>query len=185
MQAIDQAPNSAMNSALNHSGFEEMIGIYSASGGTTTADDLALLLEQRNKGNFVSLVRHIALRDIVSYEWRNHYWIPLFQFDIRNMDIKQEVRRVTQELSPVFDNGMLAMWFAEPNTWLKGRRPVDWIDSHFSDVLCAAQAHRLVAVGLTAFKALPGAPAWRNKKLKQNPASDGARHVMQAGQSHI
>ena len=147
MQAIDQALNSAMNNSTNHPGFEEMIGIYSASGGTSTADDLALLLEERNKGNFVSLVQHIAFRDIVSYEWRNHCWIPLFQFDIRNMDIKQEVCRVTQELSPVFDNRMLAMWFAEPNAWLKGRRPVDWIESHFSDVLYAARAHRFVAVG--------------------------------------
>ena len=147
MQAIDQAPNSAMNNSTNHPGFEEMIGIYSASGGTSTADDLALLLEERNKGNFVSLVQHITFRDIVSYEWRSHCWIPLFQFDIRNMDIKQEVRRVTQELSPVFDNGMLAMWFTEPNAWLKGRRPVDWIESHFSDVLYAARAHRFVAMG--------------------------------------
>ena len=146
MQAIDQAPQSAMNSALNPPGFEEMIGIYSASGGTTTADDLAVMLKERNKGNFVSLERHIALRDIVSYEWRNHRWIPLFQFDIRNMDIKQEVSRVAQVLSPVFDNGMLALWFTKPNTWLKGRRPVDWIDSHFSDVLCAARAHKFVAL---------------------------------------
>ena len=147
MQAIDQAAKSAMRSAFNPPGFEKMIGIYSATGGTTTADDLAQLLEVRNKGNFVSLVQHIAMRDIISYEWRNHCWIPLFQFDILNMDIKQEVRRVTQELSPVFDNGMLAMWFTEPNAWLKGRRPLDWIESHFSDVLYAARAHRFVAAG--------------------------------------
>ena len=147
MKAIDQAPKSAMYNALNHPDIEEMIGIYSASGGTTTANNLALLLEERNKGNFVSVVQHIAMRDIVSYEWRSHCWIPLFQFDIRNMGIKQEVRRVSQVLFPVFDNAMLAMWFTEPNAWLKGRRPVDWIDSHFSDVLYAARAHRFVAAG--------------------------------------
>ena len=147
MKAIDQAPKSAMCGALNHPDIEEMIGIYSVSGGTTTADDFALLLEERNKGNFVSLLQHIAMRDIVSYEWRSHCWIPLFQFDICNMSIKQEVRRVSQVLCPVFDNAMLAMWFTEPNAWLKGRRPVDWIDSHFSDVLYAARAHRFVAAG--------------------------------------
>ena len=147
MQAIEKAPISAMNVALPPPDYEKMIGIYSASGGTTTADNLALLLEKRNKGNFVSLVQHIAMRNIISYEWRSHCWIPLFQFDIRNMDIRQEVCRVTQELSPMFDNGMLAMWFTEPNTWLKGRRPVDWIDSHFSDVLYAARAHRFMAMG--------------------------------------
>lgn len=147
MQALDPVPHCARSSASSYPGFEEMIGIYSAIGGTTTADDLAVLLEKRNKGNFVSLVQHIAMRDIISYEWRSHCWIPLFQFDIRNMNIKQEVRRVTQELSPVFDNGMLAMWFTEPNAWLKGRRPVDWIESHFSDVLYAARAYRFVAAG--------------------------------------
>ena len=147
MQAFEQVPNRARSSAFNFPGFEEMIDVFSASGGTTTADDLALLLEERNKGNFVSLAQHIASRDIVSYEWRNCYWVPMFQFDIRSMNIKQEVRRVTQELCPVFDNRMLAMWFTEPNTWLKGRRPVDWIDSHFSDVLYAARAHRFAAMG--------------------------------------
>lgn len=55
-----------MYKAINHPDVEEMIAIYIASGGTTSADDLAVLLEKRNKGNFVSLVQHIALRDIVS-----------------------------------------------------------------------------------------------------------------------
>ena len=147
MRGFDQVPICAMNSVFNYDGFEEMIGIYSANGGTTTADDLAQLLEERSGGGFDDVAKYIVSRDIISFEWRNHYWIPLFQFDISNMSLKQGVRKVTRELSPVLDNWTLALWFTEPNVWLDGNRPVDRVDSHISEVLEAARADRFVAAG--------------------------------------
>ena len=128
-------------------GFDAMVGAYKTSGGTVRADDLALLMEHTNQGNFVSVVRRIASRDIFSFEWHNHFWVPMFQFNPDDLTPKHEVRRVVHELSAVLDSWTLALWFTEPNDWLKGQRPVDRVDGHFQDVLHAARADRYVAAG--------------------------------------
>ena len=60
---------------------------------------------------------------------------------------KIEVRRVAYEVTAVLDNWTLASWFTEPNAWLKHQRPVDLVESYFSDVLHAARADRFVAAG--------------------------------------
>ncbi len=136
-----------MTNCFNREGFDAMVGAYKTSGGTARADDLALLMEEKRKGNFVSLARRIVSRDIFSFEWQSHLWVPMFQFHPHDLSIKQEVRRVVHELATVLDNWTLAQWFTQPNAWLKNRRPVDLVDSHFSDVLHAARADRFVAAG--------------------------------------
>ena len=137
----------AMTNVFNQHGFEAMIGAYKTSGGTARADELALLLQEKSKGKFLSVANRIVSRDIFSFEWQSHLWVPMFQFNPHDLSIKQEVRRVVHELAAVLDNWTLAQWFAEPNAWLKNRRPVDLVDSHFSDVLYAARADRFVAAG--------------------------------------
>lgn len=140
-------PVCAMTNIFNRQDFDAIVGAYKTNGGTARADVLAMLLEEKNKGNFVSVVRRIVSGDIFSFEWQNHFWVPMFQFNLHDLSVKQEVRRVVYELSAVLDNWTLALWFAEPNSWLKGRRPVDLVDSHFSEVLHAARADRFVATG--------------------------------------
>lgn len=137
----------AITNVLNRQGFDDMVDAYKSSGGTARADDLALLLEERQKGDFVSVAKRIVSRDIFSFEWQNHFWVPMFQFHPHDLSIRQEVRRVVHELSAVLDNWTLALWFTEPNAWLKGRRPVDMLERNFSDVLHAARADRFVATG--------------------------------------
>lgn len=136
-----------MHNALDSQGFDKLVGAYQTSGGTARADHLALLMEHKNKGNFASVAKRIVSRDIFSYEWQNHFWVPMFQFNPHDLSPKQEVRRVVHELSAVLDNWTLALWFTQPNAWLNGQRPVDRVDSHFSDVLNAARADRIVAAG--------------------------------------
>jgi hypothetical protein len=136
-----------MTSCLNRQGFDDMIGAFKAFGGTARADDLALLLQEKRKGDFVSLAKRMVSRDIFSFEWQNHFWVPMFQFDPKDLTVKQEVRRVVHELSSVLDSWTLALWFTEPNAWLKGKRPVEMLDRYFSDVLAAARADRFVATG--------------------------------------
>ena len=147
MQNNSGVPVCAMTNVFNHQGFDAIINAYKTSGGTTRADDLALLLEEKNKGNFVSMAKRLVSRDIFSFEWQNHFWVPMFQFHSHDLSIKQEVRRVVYELTDVLDNWTLALWFTEPNDWLKGRRPADIVDRQFSDVLHAARADRFVAAG--------------------------------------
>ena len=92
-----------------------------------------------------AVVGVVFLRDIFSFEWQNHFWVPMFQFHNQDLSVKQEVRRVVHELTDVLDNWTLAEWFTEPNAWLKGGRPVDMVDGNFSYVLGAARADRFVA----------------------------------------
>ena len=136
---------SALSSGSNHQWFSDRIGAYKTSGGTATADELALLMKKKNRGNFISVAKQIASRDIFSFEWQNHFWVPMFQFHNQDLSVKQEVRRVVHELTDVLDNWTLAKWFTEPNAWLKGGRPVDMVDGNFSHVLGAARADRFVA----------------------------------------
>lgn len=136
-----------MSNVFNRQGFDAVIGVYKTRGGTARADDLALLMQEKQKDNFVSVARQIAARDIFSFEWQCHYWIPMFQFNPHDLSVKQEVRRVVHELDGVLDSSTLAQWFAVPNVWLKGQRPVDMVDRQFSDVLIAARSDRLVATG--------------------------------------
>ncbi len=137
----------AMTNANNRYGFDNMIDIYKNTGGTARADDLALLLEERQRGDFVSLAKRLVSRDIFSFKFRNHFWIPMFQFDARDMSVKKEVRRVVNELQTVLDSWTLALWFTEPNAWLNEERPVEHIARHYPDVLAAARADRFVAAG--------------------------------------
>jgi hypothetical protein len=147
LTSITALAQCAITSSVDHRAFDAMIGAYQPSGGAVRADDFAMLLEERQKGNFVSLVKQIVSRDIFSFEWQNDFWIPMFQFHRGDMSVKQEARRVVHELTSVLDNWTLALWFTEPNGWLKGRRPVDMIDRQFSEVLGAARADRFVATG--------------------------------------
>jgi len=147
MQAFQEVPPVAMQNIFNRPSFDAMMGIYKTCGGTARADELALLLEEKSRGNFVSVAKRIVSRDIFSFEWQNHFWIPMFQFNYHDLSVKQEVRRVAHELHAVLDSWTLAQWFTEPNVWLKGRRPVHMVDGQFSEVLGAARADRFVATG--------------------------------------
>ena len=127
--------------------FDNMMGVYQRSGGTATADELSVMMERKQQGNFISVARQIASRDIFSFEWQNHFWIPMFQFNPLDLSIKLEVRKVVYELTDVLDSWTLAEWFTAPNAWLEGGRPVDMVDSNFLTVLGAARADRFVATG--------------------------------------
>lgn len=147
MQNLSNAPTSTAVSTSYCYNFNALIDAYKSNGGTVRADDLALLFEAQGKGNFDSVAQRIVSRDIFSFEWQAHRWVPMFQFNAHDLSVKHEVRRVVHELAAVLDNWTLAEWFTQPNVWLKDRRPVDMVDGHFSFVLDAARADRFVAAG--------------------------------------
>lgn len=147
MRTFQSAPPCPTNHFGASQSFDAMICAYKTCGGTARADDLALLLEERQKGDFVSVAKAIVSRDIFSFDWGNHFWVPMFQFNRRDMSVKKNVRRVVQELTAVLDNWALAQWFTEPNAWLYDQRPVDLVDEHFSEVFDAARAERFVVTG--------------------------------------
>ncbi len=125
--------------------FSAMRSAYQASGGTACGDDLAHLLQDHHCGDFASLARLIVSGAVFGFEWQHTFWIPMFQFELRDLSVKPGPQQVLAELAAEFDGWTLALWFAEPNARLNGRRPVDLLDSNLPAVLDAARADRFIA----------------------------------------
>ena len=131
----------------NAVGFVTILAANRATGGTARGDDLARLLEDRCGGDFVSLAKRIVAGDVFGFEWHRTFWIPMFQFELADLSIKPAAGQVLAELENEFDGWALAAWFAQPNVWLRERRPVDLLDLDLPAVLEAARTDRFIAAG--------------------------------------
>ncbi len=136
-----------LSDSPSSTGFVAMLAAYRATGGTARGDDLARLLQDRQHGGYVSLARLIATRKVFSFEWRNTYWVPMFQFDLSDLSIRPGPQQVMAELNAEFDDWRLAMWFTHPNAWLHDHKPVDLLHTELQSVIEAARADRFIAAG--------------------------------------
>lgn len=127
--------------------FRSLCVAFRATGGTARGDDLVRLLEDQRCGDFVTLAKLIVSNKVFAFNWRNTLWVPMFQFELRDLSVKHGHRKVLAELFPVFNGWTLAAWFARPNSWLDDRRPVDMLDSNLAAVLEAARVDRFIAKG--------------------------------------
>jgi hypothetical protein len=130
--------------------FVGMLKSFRASGGLLRGDEVVdLIALRRGEGtpNLSKLGRQIASRELVSFEWRGQRWLPLFQFQLADMALRDEVRRIATELAPVKDGWSVALWFSQPNPWLAQRTPVDALRDDFATVMQAARAARFDALG--------------------------------------
>lgn len=132
--------------AADEADFVAMRSAYHAAGGFAGGDDLARLLEDCGRGSFSGLARRIVAGDLFGFEWRQTFWIPMFQFT-DDLEVKPGLKAVLAELASEYDGRRLADWFVEPNAWLEERRPIDVLDAHPDEVLQAARADRFVATG--------------------------------------
>ena len=136
-----------ISSVPTSAGFAALLSAFRATGGVVRGNELAMMLEDLKMGDLASLGRAMAEREICSFQWRSAFWIPMFQFDLDNLSFKPGPRRILQELSGVLDEWMLTAWFAQPNSWLSGCKPVDLLASNWPAVHEAARADRCVAAG--------------------------------------
>jgi hypothetical protein len=120
---------------------------YRASGGMARGDDIGRMLADHGPGTFVSMAKLLEDEAIFGFGWNASLWIPMFQFELSDLSIKDEPARVRAELGEEFDGWTLAAWFVEPNMWLARRRPIDLLASDSDAVLLAARADRFVAAG--------------------------------------
>ncbi|MBC7955593.1 MAG: hypothetical protein H7Y33_06965 [Cytophagales bacterium] len=127
--------------------FVAMRAGYRATGGIARGDDLARLLEDLQRGDVATLARVIASGDVFGFDWHGSFWVPMFQFELRDLSLKPAARQVQGELASVFDGWTMAVWFAQRNSWLDERKPVDLLDTEFQAVLQAARADRFIATG--------------------------------------
>ncbi|MCK9689469.1 hypothetical protein [Scleromatobacter humisilvae] len=121
--------------------------VYTKAGGLCTCDEVLDLLRQRFDQPISMLAKWIVGRSVVNMHWRSRTLIPLFQFDLRDMCVRSEVVAVIAELTSAYDDFEIAHWFAEPNGWLAGTRPVEILRQSPEEVLEAARADRYVARG--------------------------------------
>lgn len=131
----------------SEAGFVAMQVAFRASGGLARGDDLVRWLQGHSSGDVASLARLIVTSELFSFEWRDTFWVPMFQFNLDDLSIKRGPRKVLIELSTEFDSWNLAAWFAQPNSWLNNAHPVDELDHNPASVLRAARADRLIAAG--------------------------------------
>lgn len=129
------------------SGFAALLAAFRATGGTARGDDVARLLEDHGIGDFIGLARLIAGAEVFGFEWRNTLWIPMFQFELRDLSVKPAARLLLEALGDGFEGWSCAAWFARPNSWLNQRAPVDLVATHLDEVLEAARTDRFIAVG--------------------------------------
>ena len=136
-----------IGSVPTSAGVVVLLSAFLATGGVVRGNELAMMFEDLKMGNLASLGRAMASGEICSFQWRSAFWIPMFQFNLDNLAFQPGPRKIMRELSGVFNDWMLAAWFAQPNSWLRGGKPVDLLESNFSAVLEAARADRYVAAG--------------------------------------
>ncbi len=120
---------------------------YRDTGGTARSDNLARLLANHQPGRHASLSELVISGRIFSFEWHDVHWIPMFQFELRDLSVHRGARKVVTELGRAFDGWSLAVWFAYPNSWLGHRAPVELLDWDLPVVLDAARADRYIANG--------------------------------------
>jgi len=120
-------------------GFVLMLETYRPTGGTLRADDLVHLLEGQHQGDCSSLARLIVAGAVSGFKWHGDLWIPMFQFDLRDLSLKPSPGQVRAELGPAFYGWTAAAWFARRNRELAGQRPVNLLDTQLATVLEAAR----------------------------------------------
>jgi hypothetical protein len=99
------------------------------------------------QGDYASLARQIVDRDVLCFDWDASYWLPMFQFDLRDLSVRRDLLPVIRELQDDCDGWALANWFSHALDGLGGRTPVDLLDTDLAAVLAAARAGRQVETG--------------------------------------
>lgn len=128
-------------------GFAALRAAFRATGGTARGDDVARLLEGHGLGDFIGLARLIANRAVFGFDWCSVMWIPMFQFELRDLSVKPATQQVLAEWGAGFDGWSCATWFARPNPCLNFRIPVDLLATDLAEVLQAARTDRFIAIG--------------------------------------
>ncbi len=126
---------------------EVMRSVFARTGGCVSEIAAARHLSRRSTHVPSTLMTWIVKRTIVSFPWRSHTQVPLFQFCPDDMSPRREVTDVVCELSDVFDDWELAVWFAQSNSWLEGMAPAEIIAHDPAAVHATARADRYIARG--------------------------------------
>jgi hypothetical protein len=120
---------------------------YRVTGGLGNGQDLAARLHMSGEGSSATLARWIGHQQVLSFTWDDEHWLPMFQFDPRDLSLRRGLRQVLAELFDVMDGWEIALWFAQPNDALKGHTPASQWLSDWPAVFQAVRLQRFVMKG--------------------------------------
>ena len=124
-----------------------MLDAYRSSGGLARGQEVQAMFKRGGGPGVAALAGWIARRELVCFEWQAQTWLPLFQFNQRDLTPDPQLRPVVAELMPIYDHWEVAIWFSLPNPWLAQRAPVDTLGYDHGAVLDAARAERFALSG--------------------------------------
>ena len=131
----------------NQDNFAAVASAYQSSGGIFRAEDLVRLAALGDGQGRAELIGQITSGRVLSFQWRQSYWVPIFQFESGGTVQKNCAREVIGELADTFDDWEKVVWFIQPNVWLDGAKPLELLEQQLPEVVDAARADKFVAVG--------------------------------------
>lgn len=146
-RSIIQNPGQELGVFPNQENFAAIALAYQSSGGIFRAEDLVRLAGLGNEHDPAELISLITSGQILSFQWQQNYWVPMFQFEIGGMLQKNCARRVILELTDTFDDWEKVVWFVQPNAWLDRATPLALLEEQLPKVVDAARADSVVAAG--------------------------------------
>jgi hypothetical protein len=127
--------------------FVAMLPAFRSSGGLATSAEIGDRVARRRPDGLSELSRQIAAGDLISFEWNDSRWLPMFQFDLLTMEMDDGARAVARELASFLDGWEITTWFAAPHAALRGALPVDTLKKNLIATIDAARLDRYVALG--------------------------------------
>ncbi len=127
--------------------FIGMLNAYRPSGGLARAQEVAAKCQPGMRMSKNILANWMFRRKVICFEWQSKIWMPLFQFNLRDMTLQPSLGDALSELVGVLDSWAVANWFSQPNAWLAGAIPADAWATSAPEVIQAARAERYVALG--------------------------------------
>ena len=127
--------------------FRELLATFQRTGGVASGNQVAGLVDEHWDQSISTVARWIVSRHVLSFMWQAQTLLPLFQFERPAMLLRPGIAEVVTELSGVYDDWDLALWFAAPNAWLDEGTPADLLATRSADVLDAARADRFIVRG--------------------------------------
>lgn len=135
----------------NSRSFIAMLEAFRASGGVAPGPIVGQLLGEYRVGKVVRLEELMASGHIFGFSWRANVWIPVFQFETKDLALKASAQSVRAELPSLWSGWQVASWFAAPSARMNGHSPADRLDSDLEAVVQAA----LALESIHRFSALP------------------------------
>jgi hypothetical protein len=123
--------------------FVMLLDAYRELGGLARAQEVTRMMASRGGPNGIGLNAMLRARDLLSFEWQSHIWIPLFQFDRSTMALLTGLTDVIVLLSSGLEPWEQALWFSQRNPWLGGQIPAQVLALDHEAVVRAACADEL------------------------------------------